>query len=116
MAKELGTPLLILNRAQIRKSYQDLSSALPGVGIYYAIKPLAHDVIIQELEKQGSNFEIATSGEIDLLIRNKIEAKRTIHTHPVKKSKEIDASIKYGCKTFVFDNKYEIPKFRDYKS
>ena len=40
---------------------------------------------------------------------------KVIHTHPVKKDKEIKYALDFGITQFVIDNEYEIPKFWEYK-
>jgi ornithine decarboxylase len=41
--------------------------ALPNVEIHFAIKSLPHEGIISTLRDEGAYFDLATSGEIDLI-------------------------------------------------
>jgi ornithine decarboxylase len=53
---------------------------------------------------------VSTTGEIALLQSLGIDSRRVIHTHPVKRARDIDAAVDFGCETFVVDNSDELPK------
>ena len=46
-----GSPLLLLDCAVVRRQYQSLQAALPGVGLFYALKPLPHPAVVAELRE-----------------------------------------------------------------
>jgi ornithine decarboxylase len=46
LVQQYGSPLLILDKAAVRKQYRDLVKALPDVQLHYAIKPLPHEGVI----------------------------------------------------------------------
>ena len=110
-----GSPLLLLDCAAVRRQYRSLRAALPGVGLYYALKPLPHAAVVAELRDLGGNFDVATSGEIRLVKAAGIEPERCIHTHPIKTDAEIRAALRFGIRTFVVDNPDEIRKFRPHR-
>ena len=116
LVKQHGSPLLILDCDQLVKQYHELSNALPGVDLYYAIKSLPHPAAIQTLEQLGAGFDIATSGEIELLWEQRARPRHTIHTHPIKRDNDIRDALRFGCTTFVIDNIYELEKFVAYRN
>jgi len=109
-----GTPLLIIDCAQIRRNYQDLRAALPHVTIHYAVKALPEAAVLGTLFEEGSHFDVASIGEIGLLREQHVPPERVLHTHPIKTPQEIERAIAYGCNTFVFDNEAELAKFKPY--
>jgi len=115
MVRQHGSPLLILDCDQLVKQYNALTEALPGVELFYAIKALPHPAAIQTLDALGAGFDIATSGEIELLREQHASARHTIHTHPIKRDKDIRDALRFGCTTFVVDNVYELEKFVDFR-
>ncbi len=110
-----GAPVLMLSHDIIREQYRSLQKALPNVDIYYAIKSQPHPSVISCLRDLGSNFDVCTNLEVDLVRDLGIDASRTMHTHPVKKDQDIQYAIDYGCKIFVFDTTDELKKFVPYK-
>ena len=89
---------------------------MPQAKLYYAVKSLPHPAVIETLAQMGAGFDIATAGEINILESLPVSPKRTIHTHPIKRDKDIRAALRFGCTTFVVDNLGEIEKFIPYKN
>ncbi|MCC7516362.1 MAG: type III PLP-dependent enzyme [Pseudomonadales bacterium] len=114
IVEEYGSPLLLLDCAKLADQYRQLAAALPNVGLYYAVKAFPHAAIVHTLNKLGAGFDIASTGEINLLRKQKVDPRRTIHTHPIKKDKDIRDALRFGCSTFVVDNQAEIAKFQQY--
>lgn len=109
-----SSPLLILDCDTVRERYRALQQALPGVALYYAIKSLPHPAMVSTLAAEGAGFDLATSGEVELVNSLDIAPQRTIHTHPIKRPRDIIDALNYGCTTFVVDNIDEIEKFVPY--
>ena len=110
-----GTPLLLLSTQVIRHQYRILKEAMPGVQLHYALKPLPHPAVIKALLEEGAFFDLATNGEVDVVRAVGVPAERCIQSHPIKRDSDISYTLGYGCRTFVFDNPYELPKFLPYK-
>jgi len=115
LVKTHGAPLLLLDCDTLRSQYQKLAAALPNVALYFAVKSLPNAIVLETLKQEGSNFDIATHGEIKLLEQLSIAPQRSIHTHPIKRDIDIRASMRYGCTTFVVDNLTELEKFIPYR-
>jgi len=110
-----GSPLLIVDAERIRRQYRRLAAALPGVELHYALKPLPHPAVIDVLRAEGASFDLATSGEVDLVRRLGVDPLRCIHTHPIKRDADIRTALAFGVNTFVVDNPDELRKFVTYR-
>jgi ornithine decarboxylase len=115
LVREHGSPLLVLDADKVRQQFHGLQRALPGVEIYYAVKSLPHPAILNVLAGMGSGFDLASSGEIELIRDLKISPRRSIHSHPIKRDSDIRDGLRYGCTTYVVDNTDELLKFIPYK-
>jgi ornithine decarboxylase len=110
-----GSPLLVLDEQRIREQYYALQHALPGVEFFYAVKSLPHPALLSLLAGMNAGFDLASSGEIELVRDLHVSGRHTIHTHPIKRDKDIRDALRFGCTTFVVDNTDELLKFLPYK-
>ena len=116
LVEQYGSPLLCYDPDVVAARYDLLSRALPGVAHYYAVKALPSAHVIRTIAGLGGGFDIASAGETELLLRENVYGRQTIHTHPIKKDSEIRSALRYGATTFVVDNDYELRKFVPYRS
>ena len=115
LAARHGTPLLVIDCEAIRRQYRSLSVALPGVDLFYALKPLPNREVVATLRALGAGFDVATTGEIELVRAQRVAPGRCIHTHPIKRDADIGAALRFGIRTFVVDNPDEIRKFERFR-
>ncbi len=115
LASQFGAPLMVLDCDAIRRQYRALKHALPGVVLHFALKPLPHAAVVRTLLDEGASFDLATSGEVDLVASQGVPSERTIHTHPIKRDSDIRDALAFGCTVFVVDNINELEKFIAYK-
>ncbi|MDE0949426.1 MAG: type III PLP-dependent enzyme, partial [Candidatus Thioglobus sp.] len=108
------TPFMVLDLSEIDYQYKSLQAALPGVKIFYALKSLSHPELLKRLKSLGSYFDLATIGEIDLVESLGIKGSHCLHSHPIKKDKEIKRALEFGCNRMVVDNIEEMKKFIPY--
>lgn len=119
LIKQHGSPLLLLDRSVLQQRYRLLQQQLPDVALFYALKAFPHVDVVRTLAECGAHFDVASSGEIDLLQSisdtGNLTGRRTIHTHPIKKDQDIRTALRGGSTTFVVDNLDELKKFLPYK-
>jgi ornithine decarboxylase len=108
------TPFMVLDLEEVDYQYKSLQAALPGVKLFYALKSLSHPELIKRLKSLGCSFDLATIGEVELVESLGITGDQCIHTHPIKKDKEIKRALEFGCTRFVVDNVAEMEKFYKY--
>jgi ornithine decarboxylase len=111
-----GSPLFIIDLERVRRQYAALAAALPRVDLHYALKPLPHESVVSALDEAGSFFDLATTGEVELVRRLGVAPGRCIHTHPIKREIDIRNALNYGVKVFVVDNPDEVRKFVKYRN
>jgi ornithine decarboxylase len=110
-----GAPLIIVDCERIRAQYRRLQKALPGVALHYALKPLPHAAVVRTIVAMGGNLDLATTGEVQLTTQLGVDPARCIHTHPIKRDKDIRNALHAGVRVFVADNPDEVRKFRTHR-
>ena len=113
---EHGSPVLLYRPSVLETQFNALQKALPEVDLYYAVKAHPDSNIISTIDSLGGGFDVASAGEMDLLLEHQISGRRTIHTHPIKKDSEIRDALRFGATTFVVDNVDELKKLVAYRS
>ena len=68
-AEQYETPFLLLDLDVIRHKYQELEQSFDYAGIYYAVKANPSDEIVELLAELGSNFDIASTYELDKVLK-----------------------------------------------
>ena len=111
LAERHGTPLLVLQPHLVARRYRQLTAALPGFGMHYAVKAAPHPMVLSTIAICGGGFDVATSAEVDLLQQLGLPMHRCIHTNPIKKPTDIDHAYAAGIRTFVVENPCEAQKF-----
>ncbi len=114
LVREFGSPLLIIDCARVRAQFRKLRQALPGVDLHYALKPLPHAAVVRVIVQERGWLDLATSGEVQLVRALGVAPERCIHTHPIKRERDIRNALAFGVRTFVADNPDEVRKFKRY--
>lgn len=110
LAREYGTPLLVLSLEQIEKNYRLLRTHLPRVKVFYAIKANPHRRILELMRDLGSNFDVASDGEIMELSSLGVDGSRMIYANPMKTVNGLRACRNAGVGKMTFDSAGEIDK------
>ncbi len=110
-----STPALVFDPSVCRKRWSDLSQALPGVRLHYAMKSNAFVGLLETIYGCDGYFDVATTAEIRALEQIGVSASRMIHTHPIKTDMEIEKAVQSGVTTFVIDNVDEVWKLIPYR-
>ncbi|MET0901150.1 MAG: type III PLP-dependent enzyme [Mycobacterium sp.] len=106
-----GTPLLVLDPAEVHERYHQLIEQLPAVELHYAVKAAPHPAVLRAVADCGGGFDVASTSEVDLVRSLGVEMSTCIHTHPIKKVCDIWHAYRAGIRTFVVDNAVEAQKF-----
>ena len=112
LAARFGSPLLVLSLDQVKKNYDALRKYLPRAKVHYAIKANPHPEILRLMAKLGSNFDVASDGEIKALYEMGVDGERLIYANPVKTRVGLLACSDCGVHRMTFDSATEITKIQ----
>lgn len=110
LAEKYGTPLLVLSLEQIEKNYNLLRTHMPRVKVFYAIKANPHRRILELMRDLGSNFDVASDGEIMELASLGVDGSRMIYANPMKTVNGLRACRNAGVGKMTFDSAGEVDK------
>lgn len=121
IAREHGTPVVVIDHDIIRKNYAMFKKHLPKVQAYYAVKANAEPSIVRTLYKTGASFDVASMPEFMLVYENirHLPAKeqqdfiwdKIIYANPTKPRETLQELDKYKP-LVTFDNLAELQKIK----
>jgi ornithine decarboxylase len=123
IAREHGTPVVIIDHDRIRRNYASFRKHLPKVQAYYAVKANPAPEIVRTLYAAGASFDVASLAEFMLVhenIRHLPAGQRQdfiwdkiVYANPVKPKETLEALDEYKP-LVTYDNIAELRKIRRY--
>ena len=107
---QLETPFLVVDLDIVRDRYLRLRRALPAAGVFYAVKANPDAAIVRLLAELGSNFDVASLGEIDLCLGLGIAPERLSYGNTIKKERDVAAAYDRGVRIYAVDSDVELAK------
>jgi ornithine decarboxylase len=111
---ESATPYLLCDLRTVRHRYASLRACLPSTDVYYAVKCNASPEILGTLAALGSSFEIASVGELEILLALGIDPASLLYSNTIKPPSHIAAAHEAGVWRFAFDSEGELHKLAEH--
>jgi ornithine decarboxylase len=123
LAREHGTPVVVMDHNVIRENYAAFKKHLPKVQCYYAVKANADPAIVRTLYRAGASFDVASLAEF-MLVYEQIKAlppkeqqdfiwDKIIYANPTKPKETLLALDQYKP-LVTFDNQAELRKIKQF--
>lgn len=109
-ANTLPSPCLVVDVDVVEHNYNAMARALPLARVFYAVKANPASDVLRRLAELGSNFDVASPGEIDLCLHLGIEPTRLSYGNTIKKQADIAYAYAHGVRLFAFDCAGELDK------
>lgn len=104
------TPFLACDLSIVRDRLSSLRAALPGVDVHYAVKCNPSAEIVSTLATEGAAFEVASLGELRLVLDAGVPAAGVLYSNPVKPARHVREAAQAGVWRFAFDSEGELRK------
>ena len=119
LAKKHGTPLFVVDHAELRKNYALFRKHFPRVQAYYAVKVNSDPAIVKTFYELGGSFDVASMQEFHTVYENikKLPAKarqdfiwdKIIYANPIKPIETLRELDQYRP-LVTYDNEEEVKK------
>jgi len=103
-------PTLALSREAVRYQYRALSSGLGRAHIHYAVKANPQREVLETLVSEGSRFDAASRGEIELCLSLGAKPEHISFGNTIKRATDIAFAHSVGIKLFAVDAEAELEK------
>ncbi len=113
-ANEFDQPTLVLDTDIVAERFHQLKSGLGDAAIHYAVKANPAKEIIERLVNEGSNFDAASRGEIELCLSQGARPEQISFGNTVKRASDIAFAHAAGIRLFVADASEELEKIAEH--
>ena len=123
LAKAHGTPLFVIDHAELRKNYALFRKHFPRIQTYYAVKVNSDPAVVETFYNLGGSFDVASMQEFHTVYRfieNLPSKKRQdfiwdkiIYANPIKPVETLEELDRYKP-LVTYDNEEEIRKIAKY--
>ena len=123
IARQHGTPIVVIDHDIIRKNYAEFKRHLPKVQCYYAVKANPAPEIVRTLYKAGASFDVASLPEFMQVYENikQLPPKeqqdfiwdKIIYANPTKPKETLQALDQYKP-LVTYDNLSELKKIKQF--
>jgi len=123
IARQHGTPVVVIDHGIIRRNYAAFNKYLPKVQAYYAVKANPAPEIIRTLFRAGASFDVASLPEFMWVYENiqHLPAKerqdfiwdKIVYANPTKPKETLQALNQYKP-LVTYDNLNELRKIKQY--
>jgi len=107
-------PFLIVDLGNVYRKHKQWQRMIPRAQPYYAVKCCNEPRIIESLVSLGLNFDCASKGEIEQVMKLGVSASKIIFANPAKSISHIRYAREVGVDLMTFDNEIELLKIREH--
>ena len=113
-SKDIPTPNICINLNTIKNNFEKLKSSFPYTKIFYAIKANPGEPVLKMLSEMGSNFDIASRYELDMIEKFVSDPERLSYGNTIKKACDIKYFYDHGVRMFATDSKDDLKNIAEY--
>jgi diaminopimelate decarboxylase len=110
LASEHGTPLWVVDEADLRERCHRYREGFPGVDVTYASKAWCTIGVLQIVDEEGLLIDVASEGELHTALLAGVDPARLIHHGNNKSEAELDRSLDVGVGRIVVDSFEELDR------
>ena len=107
-AKDKATPFVVIDTNIIAKQYDDMVNNFPFASVYYAVKANPAKEILSLLRDKGSNFDIASIYELDMVTNVGVTTDRVSYGNTIKKRQDVRAFYERGVRMYASDSEADL--------
>lgn len=114
LAGQYGTPLMLLDEAEVRRRAREFRQSWGDAGqVYYAAKAFLATTMARWVIEEGLGVDVATGGELEVALRAGVPGARLLMHGNNKSMAEIERAISAGVRVIVIDSFDEIVRVAD---
>ncbi|MFC5901482.1 diaminopimelate decarboxylase [Streptomyces zhihengii] len=110
VAARYGTPVYVLDEAEVRARCRAYRGAFPGACVHYAAKAFLCRAFARWVEEEGLGLDVCSAGELELAVAAGFPAGRILFHGNAKSPEDLRAALRHGVGRVVIDDPVEIAR------
>jgi ornithine decarboxylase len=107
-SRDLETPCVVINLHAVKRNYIKLRDLFPYAQFYYAVKANPEPAVVSLLAELGTNFDIASRPELDMVLSLNVAADRISFGNTIKKARDVAYFYEKGVRMFATDSREDL--------
>jgi diaminopimelate decarboxylase len=107
---EHGSPVFLLDEADLRQRCRDYRDAFGGASVFYAAKAFLCTAVARWVEEEGLGLDVCTGGELAVAVRAGFPGERLLLHGNNKSVAELEAALDAGVGRVVVDSLDEVER------
>ncbi|MFG3037503.1 diaminopimelate decarboxylase [Streptomyces sp. NPDC048330] len=110
IAESHGTPVYVLDEAEVRDRCRAYRGAFPEARIHYAAKAFLCRAVARWMEEEGLGLDVCSAGELELAVTTGFPADRILLHGNAKSPQDLATALRLGVGRIVIDTSAEIAR------
>ncbi|WP_030145279.1 diaminopimelate decarboxylase [Streptomyces violaceorubidus] len=110
IADRFGTPVYVLDEAEVRERCGAYRDAFPDAEILFAAKAFLCRAMAHWIDQEGLGLDVCSAGELELAVATGFPAERIVLHGNAKSPRDLEAALRLGVGRVVIDSPSEIAR------
>ncbi|MGW6555449.1 diaminopimelate decarboxylase family protein, partial [Streptomyces sp. NPDC055051] len=110
IAEAHGTPVYVLDEAEIRDRCRTYRAAFADADVHYAAKAFLCRALVRLVDEEGLGLDVCSAGELELAVTAGFPPERILLHGNAKSPADLDTALRLGVGRIVIDSPTEIAR------
>ncbi|MGW4562733.1 diaminopimelate decarboxylase [Streptomyces sp. NPDC004561] len=110
LADRFGTPVYVLDEAEVRDRCRTYLNAFPDAEVLYAAKAFLCRAMAHWMDEEGLGLDVCSAGELELAVTTGFPPERIVLHGNAKSPRDLDTALRLGVGRVVIDSPSEIAR------
>ncbi|MGW2210770.1 diaminopimelate decarboxylase [Streptomyces sp. NPDC001781] len=110
LADRFGTPVYVLDEAEVRDRCRTYLDAFPDAEVLYAAKAFLCRAMTHWMDEEGLGLDVCSAGELELAVTTGFPPERIVLHGNAKSPRDLDTALRLGVGRIVIDSPSEIAR------
>ncbi|MGW0885094.1 diaminopimelate decarboxylase [Streptomyces sp. NPDC002671] len=110
VADRFGTPVYVLDEAEVRDRCRTYRDAFPDAEVLYAAKAFLCRAMAHWMDEEGLGLDVCSAGELELAVTTGFPPERIVLHGNAKSPRDLDTALRLGVGRIVIDSPSEIAR------